>query len=330
MKFFARNVISSITILTFLCTIAAAATTNVRGRHKGSSSAARKLGSKSNKDNDNDNVFDHSTCVAFDEETQSFHHSSKKSKKSKGSSKTTLTLENCACPCCDFATCEATYTAVLDNGEDLLEEYGICPLIFPVLNMIDDLYSINHCTYDQLYDPIVIPDGYMYCCEMSLGCYGPPDEFDEENCCQRKKQRRRRDRQLNENSRLYGTRKVEEITNDGSIHTVEVENTQTDNIDWILQHVEEMKQRIDTGDVTREWDELFQAIFEHAPKEIQIECENQAENNKIHCIYTSLTECGIDLTKALLSYHTEIATKIQETGHHGIWDNHEIPESCLP
>ena len=213
-----------------------------------------------------------------------------KSSKSKSKSKSKSSRDDCICPCCDEVTCDF----ILDDDspietDDDLAEYGICPP--------------SECSYEG--------SDFATCCS-NFGCeYGG---------CHRC---RNRDRQLNEGA-LQANRTKEELEY-GLL--VQVETDETDNLNWIEAHAKEMLARTVQGDATREWDALFAAYFKHAPEEIQMECEH--EENRMQCLFTSLTNCGKDLILAQSAYHDEIIETIKSTGHHGVWSHHNIPESCI-
>jgi len=147
---------------------------------------------------------------------------------------------------------------------------------------------------------------YGECCNTLIGC---EDQVT-------------RGRRLNEAS-SSNKRRVEELE-DGSI-SVQVESNQPETLKWMKSHVEEMQERLETGEVARSWDPLFKAYFAKA-NEIEMDCEHNED--RMQCVYKSMTDCGRDLIKAHTMYHDKVADTIREHGHHGVFEEHEVPESC--
>lgn len=147
---------------------------------------------------------------------------------------------------------------------------------------------------------------YGECCNTLIGC---EDQIG-------------RGRRLNEAS-SSNKRHVEELE-DGSI-SVQVESNQPETLEWMKSHVEEMQERLETGEVARSWDPLFKAYFAKA-NEIEMDCEHNED--RMQCVYKSMTDCGRDLIKAHTMYHDKVADTIREHGHHGVFEEHEVPESC--
>ena len=239
--------------------------------------------------------------------------------------------DNCKCPCCDELTCGAfleiahfeitrrelsehdTVRALAPpTGVFTAYEYGFCP-VEGLATMKRDLYTVSptapavdvDCTYETDDSET---DSYGNCC----------DQFNDSGCTRRQ----RRDRRLNEDSAKHHTRRTEELEDGMSVH---VESEKPETLDWLKNHVAEMKERLQTGDATREWDELFEAYFENA-EDIDMNCDHN--DDSVQCIYTSTTKCGRDLIKGNAAYHNEIAEKIRSDSRHSIFHSHEAPESC--
>ena len=151
------------------------------------------------------------------------------------------------------------------------------------------------------------------CCEV-LGV-----EHSDLSACEVK---RKRSRQLNEASAL--NERTTTTHEDGV--TVEVKAAEPSSLDWIHSHVSEMKDRMERGEVAREWDPLFKAYFENS-KHIEMNCEADSDDS-LSCKYSSQSECGVDLIHAHAGYHKEIAESIRNGGSHKITKMHAKPESC--
>jgi hypothetical protein len=85
--------------------------------------------------------------------------------------------------------------------------------------------------------------------------------------------------------------------------------------DWIYQHVEEMKALTESGGSIRNWDELFQKLFQHS-NDVHLECSN--EGGGITCEHTGDTQCAIDLVQA----HAQVVSLFIENGPQEIQKNH--------
>lgn len=245
---------------------------------------------------------------------------SKKSSKSPKGSKAPKS-ETCYCPCCNEDSCKDLMDAVEFNPDEGINDGTgkFCLVGGPThLFDIDEKMSLSEigfedvCFYDE--DGNLDFDGKDNlgdCCEKleqehSWGC----DEKQE------------RSRQLNEAS-ASNERTV--TTHEDGV-TVEVKAAEPSSLDWIHAHVIEMKDRMERGDVAREWDPLFQAYFDNS-HHIDMNC-NAGSADSLSCKYSSKSQCGIDLIHAHAGYHKEIADSIRSGGSHKITDTHAMPDSC--
>lgn len=222
----------------------------------------------------------------------------------------------CSCPCCDEPTCDA----FMNEEESVNGQDGFClvsafeAMMPPVRALVGDGRDLSAvcdaeepCKYDsdgELDD--AGEDCYADCCNnLGIGHYG----------CTRR-------RHLNEIS-ASNKRKITEHE-DGI--SVSVTAGHPSGLDWAKGHVEEMKSRMEDGEVARAWDPLFNAYFKHT-KDIDMACDH-ADGESLSCKYTGASQCAIDLIKAHTGYHAEIAASIRENGNHEIDAEHAIPESC--
>uniref|UniRef100_A0A7S4J6G7 Uncharacterized protein n=1 Tax=Odontella aurita TaxID=265563 RepID=A0A7S4J6G7_9STRA len=114
---------------------------------------------------------------------------------------------------------------------------------------------------------------------------------------------------------------------DNGVHA-HIETDHSERFDMLHKHLEEMKERMESGQITRAWDPLFKAYFENV-KDIRFGCEHGGAEQKMRCTSEGLTACARDLIQAHAGYHNEIARALKETGDHRITAKHAVPESCL-
>jgi hypothetical protein len=102
-------------------------------------------------------------------------------------------------------------------------------------------------------------------------------------------------------------------------HTVGVLTFTKGNTDevtgWIYQHVEEMIALRESGGRIRNWDGLFQTMFQR-PNELHLECHK--ERGGVFCNHTGTTQCAIDLTHA----HAQVVSLFLENGPEEIQKDH--------
>jgi hypothetical protein len=92
---------------------------------------------------------------------------------------------------------------------------------------------------------------------------------------------------------------------------------------WIARHVEEMKALVESGGRIRNWDPLFQELFQYADQH-HLECTQ--ENNGLACEHKGDNACAIGLAQA----HAAVVSLFLENGRDEVMDSHEdyIPDSC--
>lgn len=98
----------------------------------------------------------------------------------------------------------------------------------------------------------------------------------------------------------------------------------TDEINtWIARHVEEMKALVENGGRIRNWDPLFQELFQYADQH-HLECTQ--ETNGLACEHKGDNACAIGLAQA----HAKVVSLFLEFGRDEVMDSHEdlIPDSC--
>ena len=230
--------------------------------------------------------------------------------------------ETCYCPCCNEDSCQELMDAV--EGDSVVEGLNdgtgpFCAVAGPRfimpgrnLNVMEEPLFKDKCWYNENGD--LDPNGadtdnnLAECCdtlgiEHSFGCV-------------------KRSRRLNEAS---ASNKRAVTTHEDGV-TVEVKVAEPNSLDWIHAHVAEMKERMERGDVAREWDPLFQSYFDNS-HQIDMNC-NANSADSLSCKYSSQSQCGRDLISAHAGYHKEIADSIRTGGSHKIATKHLKPDSC--
>jgi hypothetical protein len=94
---------------------------------------------------------------------------------------------------------------------------------------------------------------------------------------------------------------------------------------WIQQHVAQMMERINTGQVIRQRDPLFVAIFENADL-IEFDDNSQEKAKGVSITETASDQCAIDL----IHTHAQTIDNFIKLGRAEVRRNHAVPASCRP
>eukprot|EP00978_Attheya_sp_CCMP212_P021727 scaffold63863_cov44-Attheya_sp.AAC.3 len=265
-------------------------------------------------------------------------------------------FSSCLCPCCDEDTCNAFFgTNELSASSDTFCDLMGCDSTtscqgFPITNDPDASglqRKIRNCAYRHEDGAIVpvpepspttsptssrrlvketpSPAANPVPADISIKdfagcCYHLFDIVTSETGCESTDDQRR-SRRLNDLSRK-NKRRVSETANSLS---VDVDVKEPESMTWLAAHVDEMQERMLSGNVPRAWDPLFKAYFDNLDA-IEIDC--RISKDSLKCTSTGVSQCAKDLNAALLSYHDKVAESISEKGTHKVTQEHEIPESC--
>lgn len=214
------------------------------------------------------------------------------------------------CPSCDTSTCQRFHDVKgsSDQLRQVWHDSGYCRIEEVYQAMVVDEYDETYCTYDSEKQCLIedVDEGVSW-----------------QDCCTSTDCNPSRARELNREENLHHRRVME--MEDGA--TVHIKSNDSEEYNWVKLHLEDMKDRLESGDIARKWDPLFSAYFEHA-NQIQTECVHSPDDSNFSCVRTSSTQCGQDLIKALLSYHEEIRDSILDQGTHSVRTIHDVPESC--
>jgi hypothetical protein len=92
---------------------------------------------------------------------------------------------------------------------------------------------------------------------------------------------------------------------------------------WISLHVQEMKALVESGGSIRNWDPLFQKLFQYADQH-HLECTQ--ETNGLVCEHMGDNPCAIGLAQA----HAAVVSLFLKNGRDEVMKSHEdyIPDSC--
>lgn len=223
------------------------------------------------------------------------------------------TMERC-CPCATEANCENLLLSE-DTFQATMIEYGLsvgCPISLLTDEAPGQFPAFPElCSYNEAGEIEAGTDiSFGLYCFLEFGiesCGFPPD------------QRRR----LNEmKDKIPHHRQVTE--HDSGVD-IQVESLDSERLQWLSEHIEGMKSKMDSGKIARAWDPLFMAYFKNA-KDIELNCEKT--DNVIKCASTSMTQCGLDLIKGFSTYHEEIADSIKDQDNVKFMAMHDVPESC--
>jgi hypothetical protein len=109
---------------------------------------------------------------------------------------------------------------------------------------------------------------------------------------------------------------------DTGVSTVTTGNTD-EVTDWIYQHVEEMMALTKSGGTIRNWDPLFQKLFQHS-NELHLDCDK--DERGVVCNFTGDTECAIDLAQA----HAQVISLFLANGPQEVQKDHgdDVPDTC--
>lgn len=120
-------------------------------------------------------------------------------------------------------------------------------------------------------------------------------------------------------NREYIQRTVEKTTRGIKTHTW---SQQKQVSDWIVEHVNAMKKRMEDGNRIRQRDPLFVAAFDHAYLIDDFVVEKQTNGVKV--TQTSRDRCTVDI----LHSHSEVVSGFIEHGRYEVRRNHPVPSSC--
>ena len=242
-----------------------------------------------------------------------FPKSTKKTKSGKS--------DQCYCPCCNEDSCQDLMDDVDLNPSDLEglnDGNGPFCIVGGPLSLFSEEDSKasfrDICYYNE--NGNLDPVGRFQ--NLGDNCLKLGSEHLTGKCKKRRKRSRKLNRASPSNKRTVTTHK------DGV--TVEVKAAEPSSLDWIHSHVIEMKDQMEHGDVTGEWDLLFQAYFDNS-HHIDMNCDTDSADS-LSCKYSSQTQCGRDLISAHAGYHKEIADSIRNGGSHNIAKEQLKPDSC--
>ena len=97
--------------------------------------------------------------------------------------------------------------------------------------------------------------------------------------------------------------------------------------DWIYHHVMEMKALVESGGRIRDWDDLFEKMYEYA-NDLELTCSQDGEQGPVECEHVSKSEN--DCASGLAQAHAEIVQLFLDNGPSEVRQDHGdyIPASC--
>lgn len=114
-------------------------------------------------------------------------------------------------------------------------------------------------------------------------------------------------------------RTVEKTGNGIKTHTWSADEQVSD---WIIEHVNSMKKRMEEGNRIRQRDPLFVAAFDHAHLIDKFVVEEL--DNGVKVTETSADACTVDILHA----HSEVVSGFIDHGRYEMRRNHPVPGSC--
>jgi hypothetical protein len=115
---------------------------------------------------------------------------------------------------------------------------------------------------------------------------------------------------------------VTSITEDGQEKTMTETTSENPEVEqWIITHVTQMIDLVQSGGRIRNWDPLFRAIFDHAE---EIDSDVTVVDGGVEVLLTGTTDCG----KALADKHAKLVSAFLADGYEELHRPHQAPRIC--